>query len=253
MITYHISIQGSHVLASTAGEVMGHVQSVIEVTSLEVMGHAGRLGTGHVVDIVVDRIQSLDGDFESSRLGVIKNNNAEAFAGVVNVASAADSVENNVVFFTTASHENIDSGNVVGDEAQLGAMALLHSPHGPEIVHHTRKSNGEFDTNEDPGQDKRALVGVLSRDDTVDSVAKIGQVHGGVDEGEQGHGTEKETFPALPSVGIVTVVQASDVAFLDPILGHDGGRRIGKKSSEADIALVLWTEGKRSVSRAEES
>lgn len=248
-MTYHISIQGSHVLTGTAGEVVGHVQSVVEVTSLEVMRDARSLGTGHVVDIVVDRIQSPDGNFESSGLGIVEDDDTEAVAGIVNVASTTDSVENHIVLFTTASNENVDSGNVIGNEAQLGAVALLHSPHGPEVVHHARKSNGEFDTNEDPGQDKGGAVGVLSRDDTVDSVGEVGQVHGRVDEGEQWYSTEEETFPSLPSVGIVTVVQASDVAFLDPVLGHDGRRSIGKQSSEADIALVLQAEDERLVSR----
>lgn len=183
-MTYHIGIQGSHVLTGTAGEVVGHVQSVVEITSFEVMRDTRSLGTGHVVDIVVDRIQSADSNFKSSGLGIVKDNDTEAIAGVVNIASSTDSVEDNIVLFAATSNENVDSGNVIGNKTQLGAVTLLHSPHRPEIVHHARKGNGEFDTNEDPGQDIGGTVGPLSGDDTVDSVSEIGQVHGRVDEGE---------------------------------------------------------------------
>lgn len=142
------------------------------------------LGTGHVVDIVVYRIQSADSNFEGSGLGIVENNDTEAIAGIVNIASSTDSVEDNIVLFAAASNENVDSGNVIGNKAQLGAVTFLHSRHRPEVVHHAGKGNGEFDTNKDPGQDEGGTVGLLSGDDTVDSVSQVGQVRGRVDKGE---------------------------------------------------------------------
>lgn len=220
---------------------MDKVEGVVQVTGLEVVRHTGILGAAEVVNIGVSHSQRCDTAFQAFGFAVIADNDAEPVAGVINVAGGAGGVENQIILFTAASEQNIDRGNILAHKSQLRAQALLHGPHGPDVVHNRGNRNGNFNSDEDPGLSVDFLGELLSRNDAVDTKGEIDEVHSGSEDGENRNHAEDVALPAAPDVGVVALVKSRDlVAALNPLLGENRRGLSREQVLQTLVALVLF-------------
>lgn len=242
MNTYHVGVESSHELAGTSGHGVDVVESVVEVTGLEVVRNSGVLRAGEVEDVRVGHGQGGDAGLQAGRLAVVAHDDTEPVAGVVDVAGGADSVEDQVVLLAAACHQGVDRGDLVAHEAELGAMALLHRPHGPDVVHERGDGDGDLDGDEDPGLRVDLLGDLLRGDDAVDAQSEVGEVHGGSEEDQEGDQLEELALPAAPDLGVVALVKSRDlVAALHPFLVENRRRLAREQSLQTLVALVLFT------------
>lgn len=102
------------------------------------------LCSGHVVEVRVDVCELIDGGFQTGSLSIIKNNNPESIARIIQIASCADSIENDLIIFSAAGNKDINAGNLIGGQSQLRPISLLQCPHGPEIMHLRRNRDNDL-------------------------------------------------------------------------------------------------------------
>lgn len=130
----HISIKSSNVLARATRKLGNEISTTDQVTGLGVMRLALDLDTSEVVCVGV-LVAQIFHSLLQLRVGtVVKNDNAETILGVVDVASGAGGVNNNVNVFLAAGDESINSGNGLADESELGSLAALECEHGVHLV-----------------------------------------------------------------------------------------------------------------------
>jgi len=130
----HISIESSNVLAGTTGKLGNEISTTDQVTGLCVMGLALDLDTSEVVCVGV-LVAQIFHSLLQLRVGtVVENDNAETVLRVVDVASGAGSVDNNVNVFLAASDESVNSGNSLSDESELRSLATLECEHRVHLV-----------------------------------------------------------------------------------------------------------------------
>lgn len=172
-MTYHVGIQSGHELASAARQLQRHFETVVEVASFEMVRNAGDFGSRHVKNVAVSQVEMIDSSFETGRFSVVKNDDTETIPGIIDIASSANRVNDDVVVFSAAGDEHVYRRHVIGNQAQLRAMTLLHRPHGPQVVHQRRNGDSDFDANEHPSLSKDHSADALGVDDTVDTVGKV--------------------------------------------------------------------------------
>ena len=130
----HISIESSNVLARATGKLGNEISTTDQVTGLCVMGLALDLDTSEVVCVGV-LVAQIFHSLLQLRVGtVVENNDAETVLGVVDVASGAGSVDDNVDVFLAAGDESINGGNGLADESELRSLATLECEHGVHLV-----------------------------------------------------------------------------------------------------------------------
>jgi hypothetical protein len=130
----HISIESSNVLARATGKLGNEISTTDQVTGFGVMRLALHLDTSEVVCVGVLVAQVFHSLLEFRVGTVVENNNAETVLGVVDVASSAGGVNNNVNVFLAASDESINSGDCLSDESELGSLAALECEHRVHLV-----------------------------------------------------------------------------------------------------------------------
>jgi len=130
----HISIESSNVLAGTTGKLGNEISTTDQVTGLCVMGLALDLDTSEVVCVGV-LVAQIFHSLLQLRVGtVVENDNAETVLRVVDVASGAGSVDDNVNVFLAASDKSINGGNGLSNESELRSLATLECEHGVHLV-----------------------------------------------------------------------------------------------------------------------
>jgi hypothetical protein len=218
--TYHISIKSGHVEARLARQVLAVLQTVVQVTSLEVMRNSGSLGTGHVVQVGLVLRQLVHSRLELLGLTIIQNDDLEPIKRVVLGTSSPDRVHHDGILLAATGDKTVDSGHVVTAESQLRPATALGRPHGPDVVQHGRDGDGDLDGEEDPGLDVRLVCCILGRDDAGDTEDKVDDVEDDVEKGGEGDEEVEVALPALPGVGIITIVEVLDSAGLGVALGE---------------------------------
>lgn len=204
------------------------VQTVVEVTGLEVMRHTGDLETRNVVNVGVLVRQRLQSALETGRLAVVQDDDAESVGGIVQVGGGSHRVHDEVILLAAAGDEDVDGRAVVASQSQLRALALLHRPHGPGVVHERGDRGGHFDTNEDPSSGVDGVLSILRPDDAHDAQSEVSQVQERVHDGQERHHGVQMALPALPDLHVVAVVHLLDRVVLAKVLGGIGRRRPGR-------------------------
>jgi hypothetical protein len=218
VLTYHVCVQSGHELAGSARQGECLVQTVVEVTGLEVVRLAGDFLAGHVVQIRVGDGEVVDGILQRCGSTVIEHDHSEPVEGVVLINGTTDGIENDLILFTAAGDEDIYRRAVITGQSQLRSAALLHGHHRPAVVHERRNHDGNLNANENPRTGITDTSRILSRNDAVDSQTQVEQVESGVSKGQQRGELEDDSLPALPDIDIVTITDASDGSRLNPIL-----------------------------------
>jgi hypothetical protein len=134
----HISVESSNVLARATGKLGNEISTADQVTGLGVMRLALHLNTSEVVCVGVLVAQIFHGLLQLRVGTVVENNNAETVLGVVDVASSAGSINNNVDIFLAASDESINGRNCLSDESELRTLAALECEHRVHLVEEGR-------------------------------------------------------------------------------------------------------------------
>lgn len=215
---YHISVQGGHELARATRQEVDLIQTVVEVTCLEVMRLSGNLLTRHVNHVGVNLGKLLAGVLESLRLGVVQDDDSHRIAGVVLVTGTTDCIEDDIVLLSTACNEDIHRRTFIAHQTQLGSATLLQGHHGPAIMHERGDSHSDFNRDEHPGAGVRHLGDILCHNNAGNAKTQIEQVDTRVCEGEEGHEEKDPSLPPFPNFRIVTVVKVNNRSRLDPIL-----------------------------------
>lgn len=109
----HISVEGSHVETRLAGKKVTVLQTIVQVTSLEMVRNTGDLGTGHVEQVRLVLGQLVNLGLERLGLAIIENNDLEPVKRVILSTSSTNSVHDNIVVLSAASDEHIDSGHII--------------------------------------------------------------------------------------------------------------------------------------------
>lgn len=161
----------------------------------------------------------IDSLFERRRSAVIEDNHAESVGWVVLVQSAADSVEDDLVLFTTAGHKDIHGRTIVTGQAETWASSLLQGHHSPAVMHERGDHDSDLNGDEHPGGGETGTSIVLGRDDTVDTQNQVAEVYCGVTKGQERSEEEDISSPALPDLGVVTVIETRNGTGLDPVYG----------------------------------
>jgi len=112
----HVSIQGGHESGSSTGHLVNDFETIVEITSLEVMRHAWKLRPTSVGHVRVGRIECLNALSQLGRVGIIENDYSESVWWIVNVACCAGSVHDKVDVLAAACDENIDGRYIVADK-----------------------------------------------------------------------------------------------------------------------------------------
>lgn len=204
---YHVGIQSSHEFTGATGHQMNLIETIVEVTGLEVMRNSGNLDTSHIVHIGIDHGEGRNGVFQTSRLAVVEHDDSESVIGIVLVAGATNSVQNEIIFFSATSDKDINGwAVVVSDESHLGSVSLLHRPHGPGVVHQRGNGDHDLDGDEDPSSRIRRAVRILSPNDGCDTKTKVRQVQSSVSKGHERNKLVQVPLPSFPNVGVVARV-----------------------------------------------
>jgi hypothetical protein len=210
-----------------------------------VVGYARNLLSGHVVEVLVGYSQIVDRYLEAGRATIVEQYNPESVAGIVHLAGSADRVQNDLIFLSTASDEDIDSRNLVSDEPELRSPSLLQRQHGPEVVHLRGDRHGDLDADEDPCPRKGDALHLLSQDDASNSEAEVRQVQSGIGEGQEGDEAEDPAPPAAPDVGVISLVQTCYRSGLHPLPRES--RRWGRAHEICETLMALRVEISRIV------
>lgn len=182
--TYHIGIQSSHELASSSRQLVNLIKTIVEVTSLEMMGLTRNLDSGHVVQVGVCHGQLVTLVFETGRLSIIQNDNSVSIAGIVQITCRTHSVHDQIIILTAAGDKGIDSGDVVSCHSQLGALPLLHRHRSPHVVHQRGNGDGNLNGDKHPRSLVRLPRCVLGPDNTGNSQSEICHVQTRVGKSE---------------------------------------------------------------------
>lgn len=221
---------------------MNLIQTIVEVSGLEMMGLSRNLDTGHVVQVGIGVRENCARSFQAGRLAVVQNNDSKTINGIVLVTGAANRIHDKLVILTAAGNKAIDSGHVVSSQPHLGPVPLLQRPHGPDVVHERGNGDYKFDGNENPGCGKGGAGCLLRQDDAGNAKSKVGQVHSGVEDGEKGRQSVEISPPAFPDVGIVSVVQNGHAVVVVIVAANLFARRtaiLWQKSGQAYVTWVL--------------
>lgn len=92
---------------------MHRVETIVEVTSFEVVRFARDLRASHVVDIAMGDRKLIDRVFKGHGLAVIQHDHPESVGRVVLIASTTHRVHDKVIILAAASDEDIHGRNIV--------------------------------------------------------------------------------------------------------------------------------------------
>lgn len=190
------------------------IQTVVQVTGLEVMRLTRDLDSGHVVEVGVREGELSTLGLEAGGFTIVENDNSEAVTGVVEVAGGTDGIHDEVVVLTTAGNEGVDGGHVVACQPQLGTLPLLHGPHGPGVVHQRGDGDGNLDGDKDPSGGIYLSGSILCPYHAGDSQDEVGHVQARVSKGQDGHQLEDPALPSLPNVRVIPLVNLLDGALI---------------------------------------
>lgn len=194
------------------------IQTVVEVSSLEVMRLTLDLNSGHVEGVGIGMRKGIDRGLERGRFAIVQKDHSEFVSRIVKVESSTESVHDNRIVLSTAGNENIHGGNIEPEQSQLRASSLLHRPHSPTIVHQRRHRDGNFDGCEDPSGGVDGIVCLLSPEHTTNAETDVAQVHGSIEDCQERGELVEESLPSFPDFGVITVVKFGyRITF--PILG----------------------------------
>lgn len=235
--TYHISVKSSHELARSTRHQTGLFETVVEITSLEVVRNARDLGSSHIVHIGVCQRQLTDRGLEAGRLGIIQHNDPELVDRVILIGRSVDSVNDDLVLLTTASNENIHSRAVVSRKSQLGALSSFQRPHSPRIVHHRRNRSSQLQRDEHPSTGVSLASGILGQNNARNTQDEVKNINSRVAKGQKRDKHIHVSSPAFPDIDVVSISDACDRALLDPVFGVQRGRRLVDKRRKTLVAL----------------
>lgn len=190
------------------------LQTIVQVTSLEMVRNARNLRTGHVEQVGLVLGQLVNLGLEWLRLAIIEDNDLEPVKRIVLGTSSTNRVHDHRIILSTASDENIDSRHIITGKPQLGPTTALGRPHGPNVVQHGRDGDHDLNGKEDPCLDVNLTSSILSRDDTGDTEDQVDDVEDDVEEGEDGDEVVDVALPAVPGVDVVAVMEVLDCAGL---------------------------------------
>lgn len=160
-VTYHIGIESGHVEARLTGQVLTMLQTVVQVTSLEVVRNSRSLGASHVVHVGLMLGKLSHSRLKLLRLTIIQYNDLEPIKRVVLGTSGTDGIHHNSILLTTARDEDINSWHIVAAKSQLRSATALGSPHCPDVVQHRWDGDGNLNGEENPCLNVRLASHIL--------------------------------------------------------------------------------------------
>ena len=107
------SVESRNELRSSTRHVMNHIETIIKITSFEMMGNSRIFRSAPVGQVGVCLVQKFRRDSQLGVISVVEDNDSESILGVVNIAGCLGGVNHKVDFLSAAGDEDVHGGNII--------------------------------------------------------------------------------------------------------------------------------------------
>ena len=210
----HVSVEGSHEARCTTRHVVDLIETVVQVTSFEVMWDTRNLSSCAIPEIRIDVAEVLNSFAKHGVSTIVENDHSELVNWPIDLASSPGSIHNNIHLFLTAGNEAVDRWHIVALKTKLSALSPLQDEHVPQRLDEEWHSHRDFCADEDPGHRKAFAIFLLRIDDEENTENEVHPVRDEREDAEEWSKQEQPAFPSRHVIPIVARIESDDMTRL---------------------------------------